>query len=61
MKNVPSRMSAEELSLVLCISEETVKTLAKTKQIPSVRQKNRLYFDFKKILEHFRKIEGGTA
>jgi len=54
-------MSAEELSLILCISEETVKTLAKTKQIPSMRQKNRLYFDFNKVLDHFRKIEDGTA
>jgi hypothetical protein len=61
MKNALSRMSAEELSLVLCISEETVKTLAKTKQIPFVRQKNRLYFDFTKVLDHFRKMEGGTA
>jgi len=61
MKNEPSRMNAEELSLVLCISEETVKILAKTKQIPFIRQKNRIYFDFAKVLDHFRKMEGETA
>lgn len=61
MKNVPSRMNAEELSLVLCISEDTVKTLAKTRQIPFIRQKNRIYFDFAKVLDHFKKMEGETA
>jgi len=61
MKTIPNRLTAGELSLVLNISEETVKTLAKTKQLPSIRIKNRLYFDFNKVLMHFRKMEGGAA
>ena len=57
MKTI-SRMTAAELSLVLNITEETVIALAKTEQIPSFRLKNRIFFDFMKILEYFRQLEG---
>jgi hypothetical protein len=55
------RMSAEELSIVLNISERTVKALAKNAEIPSVKEKNKFWFDFDKIMEHFKTLEGGAA
>ena len=61
MKIITTRMTASELSLVLNISEETVKKLEKTKQIPSFSVNNRKYFNFQKVLKHFKKMEGGIA
>ena len=60
---LPNRITADELSLILSISTETVKTLVTTKQLPCIRQKNRIYFDFAKVLDHFRRMEteGGAA
>jgi hypothetical protein len=55
------RISASELSLILNISEDTIKILAKTKQIPSKFENRRIWFDFPELLEHFQRLEGGTA
>lgn len=55
------RMTAEELSLVFCISEETIKKLAKTKQIPCLYTKNRIYFDFTTVLNHLKLLEESAA
>ena len=62
----PEKMTPEELALVLNIHEGTIKKLAKTKQLPCLRLKNRMYFSFKEILVFFRdmetlSLEGGTA
>jgi hypothetical protein len=54
-------MTAEELSLVFCISEETIKKLAKTKQIPCLYTKNRIYFDFTTVLNHLKLLEESAA
>ena len=61
MKTIPTRMTAEEFSVVLNITEDTVKKLARTKQLPCFRLKNRLYFDFDEIIKHFSQLEGGVA
>ena len=57
----PERITVNEFSLILNISEATIKKLAKTKQIPSINEKNRLYFDFETVLAHFQRLEGGAA
>jgi len=51
-------MTVEDLSVVLNIHEETLKKLAKTRQIPSISHKNRLYFNFSEVLQFFKKLEG---
>ena len=51
------KMTTEELSLVFSISEETIKKLAKTKQIPCLPIKNRMYFNFNEILNHLKALE----
>ena len=61
MKLLPTRMTASELSLVLNISEETIKKLEKAKEIPSFIIKKRKYYNFQKVLKHFKKLEGGIA
>ena len=54
------KMTAGELALVLNIHEETIKKLAKTKQIPYFHQQNRMYFNFTTVLDHFRLLEEGV-
>ena len=54
------KLTVEDLSVVLNIHEETIRKLAKTKQIPSVKQKNRLYFNFSEVLQFFRRLEEST-
>jgi excisionase family DNA binding protein len=61
MKNDPNRMTAGELSLVLNVTEATVKRLAKTEQIPSFRIGAQVVFEFEKVLQHLRKLEGAAA
>ena len=61
MKSIPKLISAGELSLVLDISEETVKILAKTGQIPCTYIKRRIFFDITVIMKHFQRLEGGIA
>jgi hypothetical protein len=54
-------MSVEELSFVLNIAEKTVKALAKKAEIPSIKEKNKIYFDFNEVIKHFKELEGGAA
>ena len=61
MKVSPTQMSAQDLSVVLGISEETVIKLAETDQIPCFRLNNRIYFIFDEIMNSFKRLEGETA
>jgi hypothetical protein len=56
-------LTAEELSLVLDISEFTVKKLARSRQLPCAYSKNgRPSFELETLLRHFRELEeGGRA
>ena len=54
------KMTAQELALVLNIHEETIRKLAKTEQIPYFQQKNRIYFNFATVLNHFKVLEEGA-
>jgi hypothetical protein len=53
-------LSTEQVSLILDISESTVRKLAKTGQIPCMYEKHRLRFDMKVLLEYFVGLEGGA-
>lgn len=52
-------LTAAELSLILNISEFTIKRLARTKQLPCEYENNRPRFDLKTIIAYFRELEGG--
>ena len=54
------KMTVGELALVLNIHEETIKKLAKTKQIPYFHHENRMYFNFTTVLDHFKLLEEGA-
>jgi len=54
-------LTAEQLSLVLNISEFTVKKLAKNGELPCVFVNRRPKFDMEALLRHFRQLEEGGA
>jgi len=54
-------LTAEQLSLILNISEFTVKKLAKAGELPCKFINRRPQFDIDALLEHFQKLEGGAA
>jgi len=60
-KKKPSLMTAEELSLVLNISEITIKKLAKSKELPCVYVNRSPRFSLNALMRHFKRLEGGAA
>jgi len=60
MKN-EKLLNAEQLSLILNISEFTVKKLARTSELPCIFVNRRPQFILDLILKHFEKLEGGAA
>jgi hypothetical protein len=61
MKNIPEILTAEQLSKILNISEFTIKKLARNKELPCVYINRRPGFSIDKLLEYFRRLEGGVA
>ena len=61
MKKKKVMLNAEQLSLILNISEFTVKKLARDKELPCKYVNRRPQFDMDALLEHFKKLEGGAA
>ena len=61
MKKKAPLLTAGELSLILNISEATVKNLAKSKDLPCVYARRQPKFDFLEVLKHFERLEGGEA
>jgi hypothetical protein len=60
MQGIKKPLTAAELSLVLDISEFTVKKLARAKQLPCGYTKNgQPRFDMGTLFRHFRRLEGG--
>ena len=51
------KLTASELAIVLNIHERTVKKLVKTKQLPCLQIKNKLYFDFEELIDYFKQLE----
>ena len=58
-KNEP--LTAVQLSLILSISEFTVKKLARAGDLPCTYVNRRPQFDMDLLLEYFQKLEGGAA
>jgi hypothetical protein len=58
MKKETYPLSAGQVSLILNISEFTVKRLAKNSQLPCIYVNRRPRFSLEKLKEHFRRIEG---
>jgi hypothetical protein len=56
-----SLLTAEELSLILSISEFTVKKLARTKQLPCNYAGRQPKFNLYQVLKHFQRLEGGAV
>jgi hypothetical protein len=61
MKNKKNLLNAEQLSLILNISEFTVKKLAREQELPCTFVNRRPRFNLDVILKHFEKLEGGAA
>ena len=61
MKPLSTRMTVQDLSLILNISEGTVVKLAQTKQLPSLQLNNQIYFILDEVIDHFKKLEGSAA
>jgi len=57
----PQILNAEQVSLILNISEQTVKKLAKEKELPCEIIKRRPYFNWNALIKHFHELEGGAA
>jgi hypothetical protein len=57
----PVIINSEQLSLILNISEFTVRKLAREKEIPCTYVNRRPQFTLDDIFSHFDKLEGGVA
>ena len=57
----PNKMNVEELAKVLDVQKITVKRLGKTKQLPCTYNKSKMYFDFDKVLKHFKFLEANAV
>jgi len=54
-------VSAEQLSLILNISEFTVRKLARLKELPSNYSSGKLVFPLEEVFARFKNLEGGAA
>jgi hypothetical protein len=60
MENVSKLVTPEELSRILCISEFTVRKLARIKELPCVYEKRKMLFNFDALVEYLRNKEGAS-
>ena len=60
-KQKPQKLNAEQVSLILNISVQTVKKLAKEKELPCEIINRRPFFNWNVLIEHFHELEGGAA
>jgi hypothetical protein len=61
MKEETTLITAEQLSLILNISEFTVKKLARSKEIPCNYTKGKIVFNLESVLARCKELEGGAA
>ena len=54
-------LNAEQVSLILNISEQTVKKLAKEREIPCDYVNRRPVFNWDTLIRRFQELEGGAA
>jgi len=60
-KKNPLILNAEQMSLILNISEKTLKKLAKANEIPCAFVNRRLQFKLEEVIRRFQELEGGAA
>jgi hypothetical protein len=60
-KKNPLILNAEQMSLILNISEQTIKKLAKDREIPCTYVNRRPQFNWNALIERFQELEGGAA
>jgi len=60
-KKNPLILNADQMSIILNISEKTVKKLVKEKEIPCTFINRRPQFDWNLLVERFKELEGGAA
>jgi len=60
-KKNPLILNAGQMSLILNISELTVKKLAKDREIPCTFVNRRPQFEWNVIIKYFKELEGGAA
>jgi len=61
MKKNAKPLNAEQLSLILGISEFTVLKLAKSKELPCTYINRRPQFSLNTLIRYFERLEGGAA
>lgn len=61
VKKNPLILNAEQMSLILNISEETVKRLAKERELPCTFENRRPRFEWNALVRLFQELEGGAA
>ncbi|GMO61654.1 MAG: hypothetical protein Ta2A_07870 [Treponemataceae bacterium] len=57
MENISKLLTAEELSLILNISEFTIKKLVRINELPCVYVKRQMRFDFDVLSDYLRSKE----
>jgi len=57
----PQILNAKQVSLILNISEQTVKKLAKEKELPGFYINRRPHFSWEVLIKRFKELEGGAA
>jgi len=60
-EQIPQTLNAEQMSLILNISEQTVKKLAKDGELPCAFVNRRPQFEWNVVVRHFKELEGGAA
>jgi hypothetical protein len=61
MKKQSTLVTAEQLSLLLNVSEFTIKKLARSNEIPCRYVKGRILFSLESVFARFKELEGGAA
>jgi hypothetical protein len=61
MKEESTLVTAEQLSLLLNVSEFTIKKLARLNEIPSGRVKGKIVFSLESMFTRFKELEGGAV
>jgi hypothetical protein len=61
MNEESTLVTAEQLSLLLNVSEFTIKKLARLKEIPSGHVKGKIVFSLDSVIARFKELEGGAA
>ena len=60
-KKESALFTAEQLSLILNVSEFTIKKLARSKELPFTCSKGKILFSLESVLARFKELEGGAA